>query len=352
MQVEEPNEAEQALGALVDAAGGAGDAARVLALMREHTASSYVQLCGLFNLARLVQGPPNVSRAAERGGAADAALAALRAFPAHPGVAGNACCALGNLIVCQPASRERLVAAGVITDIVAVLRDHMADAANAVPTALHALAMLARTPQHARSVADLGAGALALAAMEAHAEDANVQCKACTLVGNLVGQQVAPPGLVLAALPHALRALALSVARVRATEYEEEVDEAGRVATDALYCLETMLLRDDDEERVCAALAAAGGIEAALEALRANEDSEQAQLHGVRLLLLACVNSRERQRRARDDGAADVAAAAAEEFEGTNVARFAEQLLFLMTRADEADVVTPAVVAARGATDA
>jgi hypothetical protein len=344
-----PSDEERTLGERVDAAGGQGDAARVLTLMREHATSAYVQLCGLFNLARLVHGPPAVARAAERSGAADAALAALRAFPADTGVAGNACCALGNMIATSPAAREQLMTAGVAADILAVLRDHIADAGNAVPTSLHALAMLARLPAHARVVGELGAVPLALAAMEAHPEDPGVQCKGCTLVGNLVGQQAVPAATALEALEAVQRALRLSVELVKAAEYEEDMASAASVATDALYCLEAFLIRDTEEEAVCNALAAGGGVEGALEALRANSESEQAHLHGLRVLLLLCMNSGERQRLARDDGAAAVAQAAAEAFAGTRVAVFAEQLLFVVTNVAEADVVTPAVAAARAA---
>jgi hypothetical protein len=196
-----PSDAERALGERVDAAGRHGESAKVLKLMRAHPTSAYVQLCGLFNLAQLVQGPPVIARAAERGGAAEAALSALRAFPADAGVAGNACCALGNIIVCSPAAREQLVAAGVAADIVAVLREHVGDAANAMPTSCHALAMLARLPEHARIVADLGAAQLTLAAMQAHPESAAVQCKGATLC---VAPRLMPP-LPMLRLTHAFR---------------------------------------------------------------------------------------------------------------------------------------------------
>jgi hypothetical protein len=279
-----PSQGEAAIGRRVDAAGQRRDANTVLALMKKHPASAYVTLCGLFNLAQLANGSSCAMAAAK------AALAALRAFPEDAGVAGNACCVLGNAVLDNSPVRLHVVAKGGVSLIFRVCRDHIADHENAAVTSCHALATLARDPIHALAIDGAGGARLALELMRVHPANDGVLSKACTLLGNLALHTPAG-GVAVEAIAPVSDALEFAL-RMASVELDDEEAEdalfsmAALLALDALFCLHGLTKRDSDTDfAVANSLQAEEAAEVISEALRTFPAEEQIYCHGLHVLL-------------------------------------------------------------------
>jgi hypothetical protein len=212
-------------------------------------------------------------------GAIEAIVAAMRAHAAHTDVQHRCCCALFPLVRRNAAHQAKACAAGAVEALLAALNAHMSAAAvaNSGCAALNAL-LLCRDEDAAKAVA-LGAVATVVACMRAHPADACVQTPTCSLLGNLCmrptekASEAGAAGEILSAL--------------RTHASSSSVQYAG------CFALGNILAYDLSASAQRKALAG-GGIVAAVAALRTHPTAPHVQLEACYLLSALATGADER----------------------------------------------------------
>jgi len=252
-------EAEHALGVQADRAAQRGDTETVIKLMRAHPSSPYLNMVCLFNLSQHLKAHNGVAQSFEAAGVTALALAALRTHGKwNQGVAGNACCLLGNQVLLgEPCSPHFLAANGGLELILQALLTHHSDTHNCGITSAYAVIALGLEPCTAAILVDMGAVDLLLHVMAAHKTHTGMLCKCTRALGVLLGHpDVDLPveikrsyqrGARRAAKkdPLTMVAQALSCAAAPEGILEDDADgaysERSLLAEEALFCMNCLL---------------------------------------------------------------------------------------------------------------
>jgi hypothetical protein len=236
-------------------AGAAGGVATVVAAMTRHSADAEVVLHGCTALGKLTQNDLQNAVTALDAGAATVALAAMRAFPAADLVQAAGCCALSGIVAAAGNLGSARNESSAVDAAVAAMLAHAGDSALQIQ-GCSLLLHLFRDERNGDAALARRAGAVltvVTAALRAHQHDVDVLNMGCMAIVQLVA---CTQGITTCAtgVSNAVKAV---VAVLRAFPAVAELQQAGLLAL-AATCLH---VHDNN-------LAAAGGLEVAVSALR------------------------------------------------------------------------------------
>jgi hypothetical protein len=257
-----------------DVVGELGGAEIVVASLQAHPYVEAVQGAGCYALANLVESHPANTAAAVAAGGIEAVVAALRAHPGAEVAQVHGCDALSGLMVHHPANQTAAAAAGAVEALVAALQAHPGSQ-SVQRSGCHALASLVGCHLANQTAAVAAAGIEAVvAAMRAHPGSESVLEGGCDALSELVtnGHHA---NQTAAAAAGAVEAL---VAALQAHPGSQMVQRSGCEALAYLVCYHPTATAAHPANQT--AVAAAGGIEAVVAALRAHPGSEEVQEMG------------------------------------------------------------------------